>query len=124
MRDALSIMLVVMSLSPAALAQPPVARSLKEQVLNISPGSPVEVRLTDKSKLRGRLGPVTDNAFELETVKGGKIETAHIAFDQLRSIKDTTKTSFGHSVGRGFLIAGIVIGTIIAASAIAVAVSN
>jgi hypothetical protein len=45
-------------------------------------------------------------------VKGGKIEAAQIAFDQVKSIKDTAKRSFAHSVGRGFLIAGIVIGAI------------
>ena len=112
MRETLSIMLVVMLVCPAASAQPPTSASIKEQVLNIGAGSPVEVRLADKSKLRGRLGPVTDSGFELQTVKGNKIDTAQIAFDQVKSIKDTAKRSFGHSVGRGFLIAGIVIGVI------------
>ena len=104
---------------PAASAQPPDSTSIKEQVLNIGQGSPVEVRLADKSKLRGRLGPVTDSGFELQTVKGSKIDTAQIAFDQVKSIKDTAKRSFGHSVGRGFLIAGIVIGVIFGIGAIA-----
>jgi hypothetical protein len=86
MREALSIMLAVMLVCPAAPAQPPASTSIKEQVLNISQGSPVEVRLADKSKLRGRLGPVTDSGFELQTVKGNKIDTAQIAFDQVKSI--------------------------------------
>ena len=111
MREALSIMLVVMLVSPTASAQPP-RRTLKEQVLIISPGSAVEVQLADKTKLRGRLGTVSDNGFELQTVKDGKIDTAQVAFDQVKSIKDTTKKSFGHSVGKAFLITGIVIGTI------------
>lgn len=123
MREALSMMLTVMLISPAAPAQPP-SSTLKEQVLNISPGSTVEVRLADKTKLRGRLGAVSDSGFELQTVKGGKIDTAKIAFDQVKSIKDTAKKSFGHSVGKGFLIAGIVIGTILGIVLIACATSG
>ena len=54
MREALSIMLVAMLVSPTATAQPP-RRILKEQVLIISPGWAVEVQLADRTKLRGRL---------------------------------------------------------------------
>jgi len=57
MRETVSIILVAILVSPATWAQPP-DRTLKEQVLNIAPGSPVEVRLADNSKLRGRLGPL------------------------------------------------------------------
>lgn len=118
MREALSIMLALILVIPAAQAQSPASRSIKEQVLNISAGSVVEVRLADKSKLRGRLGPVTESGFELQSVKGNKINTAQIAFDQVKSIKDTAKKSFGHSVAKGFLIAGIVIGVIMGITAI------
>ena len=111
MRETLSIVLAIMLASPAAEAQSP-SRTLKEQVLNISAGSAVEVRLGDMTKLRGRLGPISDDGFELQTVRGGKIDTAQIAFSQVKSIKDTTKKSFGHSVARAFLITGIVIGGI------------
>jgi hypothetical protein len=118
MREALSIMLVVMLASPAAPAQPPASTVIKEQVLKFGPGSPVEVRLADKSKLRGRLSPVNDSGFELQTVKGNKIDTVQISFDQVKSIKDTTKKSFGHSLAKGFLIAGIVFGVILGITAI------
>jgi hypothetical protein len=121
MREALSIVLVVMLASPAAPAQPPASKAIKEQVLSISPGSPVEVRLADKSKLRGRLGPVTDSGFELQTVKADKIDTVQIAFDQVKSVKDTAKKSFGHSLAKGFLIAGIVFGVILGITAVACA---
>ena len=116
MREALSIMLVFLLVNPTAQAQaqPPASTTIKEQVLNISPGSIVEVRLADKSKLRGRLGSVTDSGFELQTVKGGKIDSAQIAFDQVKSVKDTAKKSFGHSLAKGFLIAGIVMGVMAA----------
>jgi hypothetical protein len=116
MRQVLSITLVLLLLSPLASAQP--RRTLKEQAMGISPGSVVEVRLVDKTKLRGRLGPVSDRGFELQTVKEGKIDTVQITFAQAKSINDTTKKSFGHSVGKGFLIAGIVIGAVIGIVAI------
>ena len=124
MREALSIILAVMLAIPATLAQPRAKWLIKETVLTISPGSPVEVRLADGSKLRGRLGTVTDDGFELQTVKGGKVDTAQIAFDQVSAIKDTTKKSFGHSLGKGFVIAGIVIGAIFAVVAITCASTN
>lgn len=44
MREPVSMILIAMLVSPATWAQPP-GRTLKEQVLNIAPGSPVEVRL-------------------------------------------------------------------------------
>ena len=117
MREALSIMLAVLFVSPGAPAKSHDG-TVKEQVLNISQGGVVEVRLTDKTKSRGRLGPVSDSGFELQTMKDGKIVTAQIAFGEVTSIKDTAKKSFGHSVSKGFLIAGIVIGAIFGIGAI------
>lgn len=72
----------------------------------------MEVRLTNKSKLKGRLGPVTEGGFEVQTVKGEKIDTVQIRFDEVKSIKDTARKSFGHSVGKALLITGIVFGVI------------
>jgi len=48
----------------------------------------------------------------------GRRRAGEIAFDQVTSIKDTAKKSFGHSVSEGFLIAGIVIGAIFGIGAI------
>lgn len=83
----------------------------RERVLAISADSPVEVRMKDNTRLQGRLGPVSDTGFELRTIRSGKFETQQIAFDQLRSIKDTGHKP--HSAYRGLLIAGIAVGAVV-----------
>jgi hypothetical protein len=107
MREVLSIMLAVLLVSPGAPAKSPGNGDLKEQVLIIPQGAIVEVLLTGKTKSRGQLGPVSDSGFELQTMKDGKIVTEQIAFGQVKSVKDTGKKSFGHSVSKGFLICRI-----------------
>jgi hypothetical protein len=61
--------------------------TLKERVLEIPAGTMVEVRLTNREKLRGRLGEISDDGFNLQTAKRDKIETRKIAFDELKSVK-------------------------------------
>ena len=85
------------------------SRSPQEQVIGISRGAAVEVRFLDKSKLRGRLGVVSDSGFELQTAQKGMIETRQIGFDRVKSVRDLKQKSFAHSLGMGFLIAGLVI---------------
>jgi hypothetical protein len=80
MSEATSIVLLPMLGSPG-LPQPPGSRVIREQVLNISPRSPVEVRLAYGSKLRRRPGPVTENGFDLQAVKGNESDNAPSAFE-------------------------------------------
>ena len=122
MRQMFAVFLAIL-LANASIAQP-AFQSSKEMVLKIPAGSPVEVRLTDNTKLRGRLGNVSDTGFELQAVKNGKVDTVQVAFDQLKSIKNTGKESFGHSLGKGFLIGGIVVGAIFLVSVIFVAATG
>lgn len=61
--------------------------TLKERILEVAPGSMIEVRLKNKQRLRGRLGEVTDEAFTVKLAKGNKIEDRRVAFDDLKSLK-------------------------------------
>jgi hypothetical protein len=61
--------------------------TFKERILEIPPGSMIEVRLVTKEKVRGRLGEVSNEGFSLQTAKGNNIETRKIAFEDLKSIK-------------------------------------
>ena len=122
-RQVLALVLAVLMASPAAAAQVR-DKSPKERVLEIPAGAIVAVRLMDGAKLRGRLGAVTDTGFELQAVRGKSVETMNVSFDQLKSIKDTHRQSFGWSLGKGFLIAGIVIGAITLIAWIACAASH
>jgi hypothetical protein len=73
--------------SPRPQARDSEQETLKERVLEIPAGTMVEVRLTNREKLRGRLGEISDDGFNLQTAKRDKIETRKIAFDELKSVK-------------------------------------
>ena len=71
-----------------------------------------------------RLGAISDTDFEFQTLKHGKLETQQIRFDNLKSIRDTNRSSFGRSLGKGFAIAGIVVAVITAVAVIAAVAGN
>jgi hypothetical protein len=94
-----------------ALQQAPI----KQALIEIPAGSVVQVRLHDKQKLRGRLGPLTDSGFELQTVRDGKIQTQTLSFDQVRSVKPQGKgKSLTAKVAIGVVIGWGVVGAILA----------
>ncbi len=96
MRQLISILLVVILCAtstyaakpsasiPAQVAQKP---TLQEKVLEIPPGSRVQVRLKNKEKLRGRLGEVSNEGFVLQYARGNQIEERKISFDEVKSLK-------------------------------------
>lgn len=75
------------------------AQTLKERLLEIPPGTLVEVRLMNREKLKGRLGEASDEGFTLQTAKRNKIETRKIAFDELKSIKTLEGKGTGKTAG-------------------------
>ncbi len=90
-------------LSQAAASQGP---TIKEQALLIPSGSAVEVRLTNKERLKGRIGNVSEDGVALKYTKANNLAERQIAFSEIRSIKILG----GHSaVGRGVLygLAGV-----------------
>ena len=117
MSQLLAVILAVLIACPPAPAQQG-NETFKSKVLTIPAGSVVEVRFVDNSKMRGRLGAVSDTGFDLQSIQGNKVETRQIGFDGLKSIRDTQRKSFAHSVATGFLSAGIVIVSIIGTIAI------
>ena len=99
MRQLLSILLVVILCAtstyaanppgssasiPAQVAQKP---TLQEKVLDIPPGSRLQVRLKNNEKLRGWLGEVSNEGFVLQYARGNQIEERIIGFDEVKSIK-------------------------------------
>lgn len=61
--------------------------TLKERLLEVPPGTMIEVRLLNKKKVRGRLGELTDQGFSLQIAQGNKIETQQVAFTDVKSVK-------------------------------------
>jgi hypothetical protein len=95
--------------------------TLKERILEIPPGTTIEVRLLNKQRIRGRLGEITDDGFSLTTVQGDKIATQRIAFTELKSFKKLEGGKAGHAVlyglaGLGVLLVVITVWAAVAAS--------
>jgi hypothetical protein len=63
------------------------APTIQEQIVQMPAGSVVEVKTQAKQKLRGRLGAITADSFELQTATGGTIQTQSLRFDQVKSVK-------------------------------------
>jgi hypothetical protein len=78
--------------------------TIKEKVVSIPMGSVVAVKLTDKSKITGRLGKVDDLGFELQSVQEGRVLDERVPFERVRSIRATQNgMSSGAKVGMGVL---------------------
>ena len=116
MRSAIAFVLAVLLAAPnVSASNPPSQAKIKEQALLINSGSPVEVRLVAKGKLKGRLGRVSDNGFALDLVRDGKIQTRTVSFADVKSIKadkSMTPMSAGAKALWMILILGIVAGAI------------
>jgi len=100
-------------------AQPGPGGSVKPQVLSLGPNSLVEVRLVNGSKLRGWIGTISENNFELRLGKV-KLEQRTIEFDHVRSVKPVDSLKPSHTarnilIGVGIAVAAIGLGIVIAA---------
>ncbi len=78
------------------------------------------MRLKNKEKLRGRLGVMREDGFDMQVAAGDKIETRTIAFNELKSIKKAEGGGAGHvagniAVGTLAVIGGLVVTLIIIA---------
>lgn len=72
--------------------------TMKERILEVPPGTMIEVRFLSKQKIRGRLGEITDEGFSLTTVQGEKITTQKVAFTELKSFKKVEGGKAGHAL--------------------------
>jgi len=71
--------------------QAPKKLTVPEQVLEIPSGTMVEVRLRDNSKLRGRLGTVSEKGFVLQELTGAGPQDRNLTFTDVKSVKVVKK---------------------------------
>ncbi len=85
----------------AAEQSPASASDIKRQSALIPAGKNIEVKLKQEGskKITGKLGPVTDDGFELQTVKSGQVSSEKIVFADVESIRKR-----GMSRGKKILI--------------------
>lgn len=118
MRRVLSVLLSAMLLSPQAASSAVDTAAMKERVLGIGAGSPVEVKIAGKGKVRGRMGTADDSSFALQVVKGGKVETTQVSYSDVKSLKNLSEETFGKRVGSGLVVTAIVFGVLFAVTGI------
>jgi preprotein translocase subunit SecF len=99
-------------------------KSLKEKLVEIPPGSPVEVKLRTKEKFRGRLGDVSDEVFVVKVATGDKIEDRKVAFDDVKSVKKVEGTSAKKVAGYSVLAVGAAVGILVVVGLIAIAAAG
>jgi hypothetical protein len=101
----------------AAEQSPSSASDLKRQLALIPAGKTIEVKLKQEGskKITGKLGSVTDEGFEVQTVKSrfslseepGKVSTEKIAFADVESVKKRGM-SLGAKIGIGAGVGGVI----------------
>jgi len=102
----------------AAVSATSQERTVQQQVVEIPTGNLVEVRLTDRSKTRGRIGKISEEGFLLTVAKGSQVEEQKLAFSDVTSIKTLEKKDGGKKGLYILLGAAIAVGTIFLIAAI------
>jgi hypothetical protein len=121
MRRAIATLLVLMvagnlpvGYGAQASAQPqrsPSASDIKDQVSQIPVGAFVEVRFTDKTKLRGYLSAVEADGFSFKTGDSATGTLRQTAFGDVKSVKvvKRTHTPVGAWIAMAAIVAAVVI---------------
>jgi hypothetical protein len=65
------------------------ASAVKKQLSSIPAGKKIEVKLKQEGskKITGKLGSVTEDGFEVQTIKSGKVSSQKVAFADVDSVK-------------------------------------
>lgn len=120
-RNALCLLLAALITAPHAYArqQESQAGRLRLELLSLGEGRLVELRLADRSKLRGWIGTISETKLELRMGEQ-RLETRALAFDQIRTVKPVKSLKPSHTgrnilIGVGIAVAAIGIGILIAA---------
>jgi len=116
MRHTLSVFLALLMVARLAPAAPDTA-SIATQITSIPLGAQIELRLTNKQKLRGTRGALTNTGFAFAEAHSGERQ---IAFADVASVKQTTTKSH---TARNVLI-GVGIGLAAAVIVVAVLVNH
>jgi hypothetical protein len=101
---AMVVACLVLQASNLAVAAPQAAgtvRGVKEQVRVLPAGSPLELKLKNRDKLKGRLGSIYDEGFEIQVSRSGTITPVRVAFADVQSLRQKSGMSTGAKIGLG-----------------------
>ncbi|HEY1496684.1 MAG TPA: hypothetical protein VGF49_19150 [Candidatus Solibacter sp.] len=109
-----------MVLTPLRAATPTIA----EQIVQLPAGCLVELRTKTNEKLRGRLGALSTDSFELQVAQSGQLQAQPLRYDQVKSIKLVDRDRGMGTAGKVGIGALIVIGTLALVAGILAAIAN
>jgi hypothetical protein len=104
MRQALSLILVSLLLSHLAAADTPTVR---EQIVSMSLGTNIELRLKNNDKLRGARGEVTDTGFTLVDPRFGNRQIAFADVAAVKLFVHQSHTMRNILIGVGIAVAAV-----------------
>ena len=113
LREVVGILLIGLQVAPVrAAAAQEIQKTAQEQVLELAPGTMVEVKLKNKQTLRGRLGEASPDGFALQYAEGTRVETTTVPYADVKKVKalpgDGKGTRFLAAVGAVFLVLMVV----------------
>ncbi|MGA3206192.1 MAG: hypothetical protein ABSF12_27180 [Bryobacteraceae bacterium] len=104
MRQALSLILVSLLVSHLAPADTPTVR---EQIVSMSLGTNIELRLKNNDKLRGARGEVTDTGFTLVDPRFGNRQIAFADVAAVKLFVHQSHTTRNILIGVGIAVAAV-----------------
>lgn len=115
LRESIAIMIAcaVLQSASAASGWPQVAGGdgdVQDRIRALPPGSTLELKLTNEEKLKGKLGSVGPEGFELRIAREGTITARKVAFTEVRSMRLRHGMSTGAKIGLGVgIFAGVAV---------------
>jgi hypothetical protein len=67
--------------------------TIADKVHKMTPGTPIEVRLKDKTRIRGRFEAVTRDGVNVQVARNGEVATRELKFADVESIKNIAGSS-------------------------------
>lgn len=72
----------------------------KERILKVPVGSYVKGKLENHQEFEGQLRDISDSSFSIQSLKGNRIETLAISYEDMKSLSVDGKPSNGEKVAK------------------------
>jgi hypothetical protein len=79
----------------------------KERILKVPVGSYVKAKLESRAEFEGQLRDISDSGFSIQVLKGKKIETVAIQYEDLKSLSVTGRPGAGGKIAKSILFSAI-----------------
>ena len=110
----LMVILSAFPLPAAAKSAGKKVSKVQTQLTSMPVGTIIEVTNNEGGSIRGRLGELKSDSFELQQTKGTNIEKRSFRFDEVSHVRQVDREKSKHGVRNGVLIAVVAVGAVMA----------